>query len=54
DLYDSGASHHMSPCREDFITFREIQPYKLTAANNQPFMARGIGDMDILVPNGDR
>ncbi|KZT02294.1 uncharacterized protein LAESUDRAFT_762863 [Laetiporus sulphureus 93-53] len=26
DLYDSGVSHHMSPYREDFLTFHEIMP----------------------------
>lgn len=26
DLYDSGASHHMSPCRNNFINFQEIPP----------------------------
>ena len=26
DLYDSGASHHMSPCHKDFVNFHEIAP----------------------------
>ncbi|KAK2467947.1 hypothetical protein APHAL10511_000242, partial [Amanita phalloides] len=30
DLYDSGASHHMSPCREEFLNFKEIAPKALT------------------------
>jgi uncharacterized membrane protein YgcG len=53
DLYDSGASHHMSPCREDFVTLHEIAPKSLTAANKESFMAHGIGDVIISVPNGD-
>ena len=50
DLYDTGASHHMSPCHEDFITFQATQPYTLSAANQQPFLAHGFGDMEIRVP----
>ncbi|HEV7735797.1 MAG TPA: reverse transcriptase domain-containing protein, partial [Chlamydiales bacterium] len=52
DLYDSGASHHMTPHREDFITFQVIVPRPLTAANQGKFHAIGIGDTIIMVPNG--
>ncbi|GBE84202.1 hypothetical protein SCP_0601800 [Sparassis crispa] len=51
DLYDSGASHHMSPFREDFLTFHETMPQPLNAANQQDFVATGVGDMIIAVPN---
>ncbi|PIL29342.1 hypothetical protein GSI_09393 [Ganoderma sinense ZZ0214-1] len=51
DLYDSSATHHMSPYREDFLTFQEIPPHDLTAANQQPFQATGVGDMLLPVPN---
>ena len=54
DLYDSGASHHMSPCREDFIDFKEIPPFSLTAANNEAFKAYGIGDVFVTLPSGDK
>jgi len=54
DLYDSGASHHMSPCREDFINFQSIPEKSLTAANQQHFSALGMGDMIISVPNGSK
>ncbi|OSX58946.1 hypothetical protein POSPLADRAFT_1060034 [Postia placenta MAD-698-R-SB12] len=33
DLYDSGASHHMSPYQEDFLTFCEILLQTLSSAN---------------------
>ncbi|KAF8995507.1 hypothetical protein BDQ17DRAFT_1173615, partial [Cyathus striatus] len=52
DLYDSGASHHMSPFRDDFITFTAIEPRSLTTANQQLFLAEGIGDVIISIPNG--
>lgn len=51
DLYDSGASHHMSPYREDFLSFREIKPQTLNTANQQHFEATGLGDMIVSVPN---
>ena len=54
DLYDSGASHHMSPCHEDFVSFKDIAPCPLTTANQEAFMAHGIGDLIIMVPNGDK
>jgi hypothetical protein len=53
DLYDSGASHHMSPCRDDFVNFREIPPKSLTAANSESFVATGTGDMIIITPYND-
>jgi hypothetical protein len=49
DLYDSGASHHMSSCWEDFLSYQEIKPKLLTAANKEVFMAHGIGDIIISV-----
>ena len=53
DLYDSGASHHMSPCKEDFINYHEIPERPLTAANKQTFSAVGMGNMIISIPNGE-
>ncbi|KAF9002762.1 hypothetical protein BDQ17DRAFT_1425720 [Cyathus striatus] len=52
NLYDLGASHHMSPFHEDFVTFTNIAPHSLTTANQQVFLAKGIGDVIISVPNG--
>jgi transposase InsO family protein len=54
DLYDSGASHHMSPQREDFINYVEIPEKLLTAANKEIFTAVGMGDMVVSIPNGDK
>jgi hypothetical protein len=51
DLYDSRASHHMMPIREDFMTFQATTPKTMTAANQQEFKADGIGDIIISVPN---
>lgn len=51
DLYDSGASHHMSPYRDLFISLTEMPPRQLNAANQQHFEATGEGDMIISVPN---
>ncbi|PIL37456.1 transcription factor [Ganoderma sinense ZZ0214-1] len=50
DLYDSGASHHMSPHREDFASLSEAKMI-LNAANQQTFRAEGVGEMVIPVPN---
>ena len=50
DLYDLGASHHMSPCREDFLLYQEMKPKPLLAANKEIFMAYGIGEIIISVP----
>lgn len=51
DLYDSGASHHMSPYRQDFLSFRETKPQTLNTANQQHFEALGVGDIIVSVPN---
>ena len=54
DMYDLGASHHTSPCQEDFINFEVIPAKLLTAANKEKFMAEGIGEMMIRLPNSDK
>lgn len=51
DLYDSGATHHMSPYRDDFTSFREMPAKSMSAANQQQFHATGVGEMIIPVPN---
>ena len=53
ELYDSGASRHMSPFRKSFTTYRKIDARPITAANNQVFHAIGMGDLSIDVPNGE-
>jgi Pol polyprotein, beta-barrel domain len=52
DVYDSGASGHMSPNRHRFITFKEITPSAINAADKTIFKATGIGSMRIGIPNG--
>ena len=51
ELYDSGASRHMCPIRERFVTYHEIPARPITAANNCIFYAVGVRDLDVQVPN---
>ena len=51
-LYDSGASHHMSPYHQNFINFIRIKGQTTTTADGQEFMATGLGNMHIELPNG--
>lgn len=52
ELYDSGASSHMSGYRNRFTNFKTIPPKPITAADKRSFNAIGKGDMYINVPNG--
>jgi len=52
ELYDSGASRHMSPFLHHFTNYRSIPPCPITAANKCVFYAIGTGDLQINVPNG--
>ena len=52
EIFDSGASRHMSPFRTSFVTYRSIKARPITAANKNVFNAIGIGDLIIKVPNG--
>ena len=53
ELYDSGASRHMSPFRDRFVTYRSIPPRAITAADKRVFYAVGAGDLRVEVPNGE-
>jgi transposase InsO family protein len=53
ELYDSGASRHMSPFRHRFLSYRTIEPRPITAADKRVFYATGMGDVSIRVPNGE-
>jgi hypothetical protein len=53
ELYDSGASCHMSPFRHQFISYRQIAPRPIMAADKRLFFATGMGDLRIQVPNGE-
>ena len=52
ELYDSGASRHMSPFQHRFTNLCSIPPRPIIAANNHTFYATGMGDLKINVPNG--
>jgi hypothetical protein len=54
ELYDSGASRHMSPYRHLFLNFEPITPKSITAADKGTFTAIGRGDIKITVPNGTK
>ena len=55
ELYDSGATRHISPFRDDFLTYRPLDPpLYLNAANGQQFPAVGTGTMKVSTPNEDR
>ncbi|KAJ7702593.1 hypothetical protein B0H16DRAFT_1347502 [Mycena metata] len=47
ELYDSGASRHMSLHRHHFINYVSIAPKSITAMDNGIFQAISQGDMHI-------
>ena len=53
ELYDSGASHHMTPFHHHLINFTPIASCPIMAANKQVFHTTGKGDMRVEVPNGN-
>jgi hypothetical protein len=53
ELYDSGASQHMSPFRERFLTYQPIKPRPIVGADKSVFYAVGTGDLRIEVPHGE-
>src|SRR5258707_5258517 len=55
ELYNSGATRHISPYRSDFISYMPLMPpVFLNTANQQQFPAIGCGTLAIQVPNRDR
>ncbi|PIL33575.1 transcription factor [Ganoderma sinense ZZ0214-1] len=53
-LLDSGASCHFEPCRENFLTFRNIEPIPIQSADGRTFHAPGEGDVRIALSYGTR
>jgi hypothetical protein len=53
ELYNSGASRHMSPFGEGFANYKTIILHLITTADKRIFYAVGIGDLRIKVPNGE-
>ena len=41
ELYDSGASQHLSPYHKHFVNFVDITPKPITAADKRTFNATG-------------
>ena len=52
EIFNLGASRHMSPFRKSFITFEPIDARTIIAVNKHIFHATGMGDVEIQVPNG--
>lgn len=52
EIYDSGATQHMTPSRHRLINYQAIEPRGIMAADNKRFEALGKGDMYVQVPNG--
>ena len=53
EIYDSGATCHMSPYIDAFTNFEFIEPKKISAADNRTFDAIGKGNLHVRIPNGD-
>ena len=52
ELYDSGASRHISPYKADFSSYTPLsQPQYLNAANQNRFPAIGMGTLVVRAPN---
>ena len=53
ELYNSGATRHISPYKASFLTYITLNPpIFLNAANQQRFPTIGVGSLAIRVPNG--
>jgi len=53
EVYDSGATCHMSPYIDAFTNFEFINSRAISAADNRTFEAVGKGNLHINIPNGD-
>jgi len=51
NVYDSGASSHMSPTCKHFISLTQIPPHTIKAANQTLFTATAMGELQISIPN---
>lgn len=52
DIYDSGATSHMTSLFHRLENYREIPIRSIRAANSEAFQAVGMGDLRVLAPNG--
>jgi hypothetical protein len=53
ELYDSGASQHMSPFHERFLMYQLIKLRLIVGADKSMFYAVGTGNLRIEVPHGE-
>jgi len=53
ELYNSGATCHMTPLKDTLTNYQAIPPRLIGAENQHTFYAIGRGDLMILVPNGN-
>ena len=54
ELYDSGATRHISPYKSDFMTYSPLAPpIYLNTTNQQRFPAIGHGTLVVQIPNGN-
>ena len=54
ELYDSGASQHMSSARTHFVNFVTIPPKPIWSVDNHTFNAIGRGNLHVHLPNGEK
>ncbi|TFK58311.1 hypothetical protein BDN72DRAFT_782255, partial [Pluteus cervinus] len=50
DIFDSGATTHMTPYQDRLFNIREIPRQPIRAANSQTFNATAVGEMRIQLP----
>ena len=53
NVYDSGASSHMSPVCDQFTTFTAITPKPIKAADQMLFITTAMGELWVCIPNGN-
>ncbi|THH16856.1 hypothetical protein EUX98_g9235, partial [Antrodiella citrinella] len=54
EVYDSGATKHMTPFRDQLRNYRSVPRRNIKAADEKFFPAYGVGDMHLSVPNGSK
>jgi gag-polypeptide of LTR copia-type/Zinc knuckle len=53
EIFDSGATHHMTPDWHRLQNYKAIPDHLISAANQQLFSAIGIREMVVHIPNGE-
>lgn len=51
-ILDSGASHHMTPCREYFDTYEQVEDGQVTLANDNVCSRAGVGTIKFRMHDG--